>query len=244
MIDIRGSSGLGPQFVDEDFLFKVGNDSSPDTWDTIAEASPPIPTPTMTIREGEGEFGSDRITFTWPEGKIEKRWLQVTMNANQFTGLSTPDVHYWGSAIGETGNEANKTLVDAQDTIDTRDNGHFSFNRAGIEDAYDFNRDTLVNADDIIIARDNGAFSFNSLKLITPPTTPPPPPPMAIQAVFAEHAGDVDGDNDIDFTDFLILSSNFGNQEAEQADGDLNDDGTVGFDDFLLLAANFGRQQA
>lgn len=53
--------------------------------------------------------------------------------------------------------------------------------------------------------------------------------------------GDVDGDFDVDFGDFLKLSANFGKQvDAAMADGDLNADGAVNFDDFLLVAANFG----
>ena len=36
------------------------------------------------------------------------------------------------------------------------------------------------------------------------------------------------------------LSSNFGNTDAVWAQGDLNADGSVDFDDFLILASHFG----
>ena len=53
--------------------------------------------------------------------------------------------------------------------------------------------------------------------------------------------GDIDGDGTVGFTDFLILSSNFGQTSNEDLlDGDLDGDGTVGFTDFLILSANFG----
>ena len=55
------------------------------------------------------------------------------------------------------------------------------------------------------------------------------------------HAGDSDRDGDVDFTDFLRLSSNFGKAEdAVWADGDWTLDGAVDFADFLALSANFG----
>jgi len=53
--------------------------------------------------------------------------------------------------------------------------------------------------------------------------------------------GDVDGNGDVNFTDFLILSVNFGRDSALPQHGDLNQDEVVNFADFLILSANFGR---
>lgn len=55
--------------------------------------------------------------------------------------------------------------------------------------------------------------------------------------------GDADGDGEVAFADFLLLSNNFGSNSAALADGDFNDDGNVDFADFLLLAMNFGRSR-
>ncbi len=52
--------------------------------------------------------------------------------------------------------------------------------------------------------------------------------------------GDADMDGQVSFSDFLILSDNFGMSDADQEDGDFNGDGTVDFDDFLILADEFG----
>jgi len=52
--------------------------------------------------------------------------------------------------------------------------------------------------------------------------------------------GDITGDGSVNFSDFLILSQNFGKVDAAFADGDLDRDGTVGFADFLLVSQNFG----
>ena len=51
--------------------------------------------------------------------------------------------------------------------------------------------------------------------------------------------GDIDGDGDVDFSDFLILSTNFG-MSGTLSDGDLDNDGQIAFSDFLVLSANFG----
>ena len=53
--------------------------------------------------------------------------------------------------------------------------------------------------------------------------------------------GDADLDEHVTFSDFLILSANFGKTEAEFTDGDFDQNGTVEFADFLTLASAFGR---
>ena len=56
-------------------------------------------------------------------------------------------------------------------------------------------------------------------------------------------AGDVDGDGEVQFSDFVILANNFGNTDATREDGDLNGDRVVDFDDFVILAVNFGQSR-
>lgn len=55
--------------------------------------------------------------------------------------------------------------------------------------------------------------------------------------------GDADGDGTVGFSDFLILSSNFGKNDQSFADGDFDADGQVTFADFLVLSANFGTKR-
>ena len=52
--------------------------------------------------------------------------------------------------------------------------------------------------------------------------------------------GDFDGDGEVVFADFLVLSENFGQEVDDYTDGDIDCDGVVDFPDFLILAANFG----
>ena len=52
--------------------------------------------------------------------------------------------------------------------------------------------------------------------------------------------GDTNLDGDVDFADFLQLSSNFGLAGSSWSQDDFNGDGSTVFDDFLLLSSNFG----
>jgi|GEM_PF-4916840 len=52
--------------------------------------------------------------------------------------------------------------------------------------------------------------------------------------------GDLDGNGQVEFADFLVLSSNFGG-EADGEGGDIDCDGMVAFSDFLVMSNNFGQ---
>jgi hypothetical protein len=67
----------------------------------------------------------------------------------------------------------------------------------------------------------------------TTPTTPELPPEDAV--------ADFNGDDQIDFLDFLLFASAFG---SAQIDYDLDGDGTVGFSDFLAFVQIYERNQA
>ena len=58
----------------------------------------------------------------------------------------------------------------------------------------------------------------------------------------ATTGGDIDGDGTVGFSDFLILSDNFGTQVSGTGhlQGDLDCSGDVAFADFLVLSNNFG----
>ena len=58
--------------------------------------------------------------------------------------------------------------------------------------------------------------------------------------VVAGIPGDADLDGQVQFTDFLLLSSNFG-MPGEWGDGDFDDDGEVAFGDFLILSQHFNQ---
>jgi len=54
-------------------------------------------------------------------------------------------------------------------------------------------------------------------------------------------AGDLDGNGEVAFADFLALSANFGSTDVPYSSGDIDCNGEVAFADFLALSANFGK---
>ena len=166
MVDM---AGLPPgALTADDFTFKMGNSFTPGAWG-------PAPDPALvTVRPGAGVNGSSRVTLVWPNNAVEKQWLQVTVLAGARTGLSQPDVFYFGNAIGESGNSAGPfpeqyAKVNVFDMLGARDNQRNFLNPAPIDFAYDFNRDAQVDASDMLIARNNQTHFLNALRLITVP---------------------------------------------------------------------------
>lgn len=56
--------------------------------------------------------------------------------------------------------------------------------------------------------------------------------------------GDADGDGDVDFTDFLTVSANYGKSNVGLAQGDFTGDNKVDFGDFLIVSNNYGTDHA
>ena len=64
------------------------------------------------------------------------------------------------------------------------------------------------------------------------------------QAPSQTRSADLDGDGDVDFSDFLLFAAAFGTSEGipgYNAAADLDGDGTVAFSDFLIFANAFGQ---
>ncbi len=155
----------------DDFLFRIGNDDDPTGWTTVEAA------PTVTVRRGDGDGGSDRVTIIWPDNTIEKQWLQVTVLAGGDTGLLQDDVFYFGNAIGESGNSASAgetadAKVNVADMLRARENQRNFLNPAPIDFRFDFDRDARVDIVDMLIARNHQTHFLNALKLIALPLVP------------------------------------------------------------------------
>lgn len=155
MVDI---SGLAGSVTVDDFTFCIGNSDTVSSWTAAA-----IPA-SITVSTGEGESGSDRIVIIWSDGVIVNKWLEVTVLANENTGLVSDDVFYFGNAIGETGNSALNASVNISDIALSRVN-QTGFTQAGITNLYDFNRDKKVNVTDIGLVRGHQS-GFSPLRLI------------------------------------------------------------------------------
>ena len=159
MVDI-GNPPASPTAAD--FEFRVGNDSSPGLWTTLAV------TPAVSVRQGAGTNQSDRVTLIFPDGTASGKWLEVTVLATANTGLTSPDVFYFGNAIGETGNSTSDAQVTATDEVAVRNNpATIANNPAGITHTCDFNRDRKVGPTDEVICRNNATNSATALQVIT-----------------------------------------------------------------------------
>jgi hypothetical protein len=95
IVDIAGG-GLHASINANDFVFKVGNNNSPSTW--AAAAAPTA----ISVRTGAGTSGSDRVEITWAANAVKNTWLEVQVLATVNTGLSSPDVFFWGNRVGDT----------------------------------------------------------------------------------------------------------------------------------------------
>jgi hypothetical protein len=166
MIDVAGlaSSSL----TAADFGFFVGNVNDSSTW-----AAAPAPA-AIGVRPGAGTGGSDRVTITWADGAVAKKWLRVQLKADAATGLATPDNFIFGNAVGESGDNALNAFVDSADVAGARDNPRGFVNPAPVNFRWDYNRDRFVDTIDMAIARDNPTGFANSLRLINPPAIAAP----------------------------------------------------------------------
>lgn len=148
MIDLAGMHGV---INASDFTFRVGSNNALETW---TAAPSPVG---IQVRAGAGLGGTDRIEIVWPNGAILNTWLEVTLAANSSTGLSTPDVFYFGSRLGDTGIDSpvDKFLTSVEDVVAVTD--QVSSNRP-IGNLYDFNRDGRVSSTDMALAHRGAGF--------------------------------------------------------------------------------------
>jgi hypothetical protein len=130
-------------------------------WDGInLNGFVPLPgaaVPSVSIVDGGGANGSDRVNITFPDNTLQNTWLQVTVLANADTGLATNDVFYFGNVIGDvnTGNTGTRIRVNSLDTSAVRNNQSPGANSAGVTNIFDVNRDGRVNALDTSAVRNN-----------------------------------------------------------------------------------------
>jgi hypothetical protein len=165
MVDLNGPHGT---LTANDFIFKVGNNNSPNAW---SPAAAPI---AVTTRAGAGAGGSDRVELMWANNAIQKTWLEIVVKGNDTlggsntnTGLATSEVFYFGSAVGDSGSaNAGAYQVTTADEISARNDPHGLGNPATISNVNDFDRDGLVGSSDQIIARNNVTNLGNQLKFL------------------------------------------------------------------------------
>jgi hypothetical protein len=176
MIDLAGAHGT---ITAADFVFRVGNNNTPNSW-----VAAPAPS-SISVRAGAGISGSDRVTLTWANGAIAKKWLEVVVLANANTGLAQKagypagqgDVFFFGNAVANSGSgdSATQATVNTTDELTARNNPASLASNIPITNLFDYNRDGQVNVTDALAARNNPTNAGNVVRFISvanPPAAP------------------------------------------------------------------------
>jgi len=246
-IDNLPASGL----VANDFEFRVGNTADVSEWISLPPSSIAVTELTTTTK---------RVTLSWPNNAIQNRWLQVTVKANENTGLDREDVFFFGNQIGDVDgstSSSDKVTVNAFDSLDVRFNQSPSLNSVGLSDpnsVYDIDRSGSINAFDSLDVRFNQMPSGGLLLITVPHETPL----LQIQPVASINQNrsnplDVNGDGVVSALDALI-GINYLNQPpsdnglridaaGESVAGhfhDVNGDGQVTALDSLIVINHLG----
>ena len=95
MVDLTVGSADHTTINASDFVFKVGENNSPNTWTTLTA------TPTISVRTGAGTSGSDRVDITWADNAIQDQYLEVQVLATAHTGLNPTFGTISGNAVGD-----------------------------------------------------------------------------------------------------------------------------------------------
>ena len=139
----------------------------------------------VTTHWGEGTGGSDRVQIEFDAGALRDTWVRVTVAANERTGLSAPDVFYFGhlaGAVAGAGSPAD-LAVDARDLAAIRRRAASPpAGRAPLADPFDVNRDGTVDLFDVAVTRSN---QRHTLSAFTAPAAPAPPAAAAARSPFA-----------------------------------------------------------
>ena len=108
----------------------------------------------------------------------------------------------------------------------------------------DFDGNLLLDADDINLLSTDIAQMLNTAALdLNGDSQTSPADVDAWLELRDTRNGDADLSGEVGFSDFLVLSGNFG-QAGVWSEGDFDSDGSVAFADFLILSANFGQTGA
>jgi hypothetical protein len=143
MVDLS-AGGNHTGITATDFVFKVGNNNSPNLW-----AAAPAPS-AISVIPGAGVGGSDRVEITWASGVIKNQWLEVQVLANDNTGLPVTDVHFWGNKIGDSASTSPAGTFDTTSTDSAQVFGNIGAGKP-ITDLRDYNRDGSVTSTDAAV---------------------------------------------------------------------------------------------
>jgi len=130
-----------------DFEFRTGNDQERGEWSFAPQPS------VVEIRRGAGIGESDRVTIIWANGIIRDSWLEVTVKANERTGLASDDVFYFGNLVGDTVTFGSDIVITIEDLARVRT--AIGRTDVPITEPSDVNKDGAVTPRDYALVRAN-----------------------------------------------------------------------------------------
>jgi len=177
-----------------DFGIRVSDIAAPDTWSTG-------PTPTVTVRPGEGVDGSDRVTLVWPDGAILNQWVEITVKSASNIGLAEDDVFSFCNVVADCDGDG---LVGANDL----DAFVGEFGRTGGIGALaaDFDGDGRVGLADFVLLRSN--FSSNK------------PPTVSLADMTTTLPEDADTSSRIKVADVVVADDGMGDNALSLSGAD------------------------
>ena len=158
MVDLQ--SGIGTHgnitLSSNDIVFKVApsvfNSSTYNNFAAWSTAPTPL---AISTRIGAGTGGSDRVEITWNNDAIKNTWLEVEVLANANTGLSTPDIFFFGSAVGDSGAGDTAAIAVTNSTDVTLARNNIVGLTTPQWNPVDYTKDGAVNSSDATIATNN-----------------------------------------------------------------------------------------
>ncbi len=172
MIDLQSGLGTHGSLALTDFTFKVSGTFSFGTYNNIASAAWSTgPTPSgFSVLLGGGTGGSDRVEITWNTNDIKNKWLEVKLASGGNSGLTSPDIFFFGSAVGDSGqgNSASQITVNATDVTEQRNNISPAFGSVTpLWNPADYDKSGVVNASDGTVSSGNTGFVLHFIANVT-----------------------------------------------------------------------------
>ncbi len=175
--------------------------------------------------EGTGTLNEFNMAFVNTPDYPDGTWAYFTTFDKDGSGTDLDgDVAFPFTVGPRFFGEVDALMLSRNPVVNVPDDATFEFAWSSIGTLGDCNGDGVVDQDDLLCACQNDLSEvLEQTGLIR---------------------GDLDGDGEVAFADFLTLSGSFGQEGVGYAAGDVDCDGLVGFEDFLLLSSKFGESSS
>jgi len=153
-------------------------------WNNFATTTPNFvstsPLVTVSTIAGGGQGGSDRIKLVFPNNTFTDTWLRVTVLVNTATGLTSPDIFYFGSVPYDVNSSAVSSVVtvNAIDLIRVRRSWNSGV--VNVANRYlDADRSGRITIDDWNATRQRASTAIR-LRMFTAPASAPRSPQQGL----------------------------------------------------------------